>query len=128
MGILIRIIQLLLSLSLLVFFHELGHFLWAKLFGIRVSKFYLFFDWKFALWKWKPKGSDTEYGIGWLPLGGYCAIEGMVDEQEAETGVPSEPEEWEFRAKPKWQRLLVLAGGILSPLSYPPLSWTWRAA
>lgn len=114
MGILIRIIQLLLSLSLLVFFHELGHFLWAKLFGIRVSKFYLFFDWKFALWKWKPKGSETEYGIGWLPLGGYCAIEGMIDEQEAETGVPSEPEEWEFRAKPKWQRLLVLAGGILN--------------
>jgi regulator of sigma E protease len=114
MSILIRILQLLLSLSLLVFFHELGHFLWAKLFRIRVSKFYLFFDWKFSLWHWKPKGSDTEYGIGWLPLGGYCAIDGMIDEQMAETGVPSEPEPWEFRAKPKWQRFLVLFGGVLN--------------
>lgn len=114
MGILIRILQLLLALSILVFFHELGHFLWAKLFRIRVSKFYLFFDWKFALWRWKPRGSETEYGIGWLPLGGYCAIDGMIDEQMAETGEPSEPEKWEFRAKPKWQRLLVLAGGIIN--------------
>ena len=79
MDILIKTIQVLLALSILILVHELGHFCFAKMFRIRVEKFYLFFDWGFALFKWKPKKSETEYGIGWLPLGGYCKIAGMVD-------------------------------------------------
>lgn len=110
---LIQIVLVLLSLSMLVFIHELGHFLFAKLFKTRVSKFYLFFDWKFALFKFKPKKSDTEYGIGWLPLGGYCAIEGMVDERLITEGLESEPQPWEFRSKTKLQRFLILFGGVL---------------
>ena len=78
--ILIRALQLIMALSLLVLIHEFGHFLFARLFNVRVDKFYLFFDWKFSLFKWKPKNSDTEYGIGWVPLGGYCKIAGMIDE------------------------------------------------
>lgn len=81
MIILIKALQVILALSVLVLIHELGHFFFAKIFGIRVDKFYLFFDaGGFSLLKWKPKNSDTEYGIGWLPLGGYCKISGMVDE------------------------------------------------
>ena len=78
MDILIKTIQVLLALSILILVHELGHFCFAKMFRIRVEKFYLFFDWGFALFKWKPKKSETEYGIGWLPLAGYCKIAGTV--------------------------------------------------
>lgn len=126
----IKIIQLLLALSILVFIHELGHFLFARLFKIRVNKFYLFFDIKFALWRYKPKGSHTEYGIGWLPLGGYCQIDGMVDESLALEGLESEPKPWEFRSKPIWQRFLVMIGGvlfnvILAMMIYGGIAYTW---
>lgn len=105
---LIKALQLILSLSILVIVHEFGHFLFAKLFKIRVEKFYLFFDPWFSIFKFKPKNSDTEYGIGWLPLGGYVKISGMIDESMAEP-----PKSWEFRSKPTWQRLLVMVGGVL---------------
>ncbi|MDO5016865.1 MAG: RIP metalloprotease RseP [Porphyromonas sp.] len=114
MDILIKVIQLLLALSILVFIHELGHFLFARLFKIRVDKFYLFFDvGGKALFKYKPKGGETEYGIGWLPLGGYCRINGMVDESLVLDGLESDPKPWEFRSKPVWQRFLVMIGGVL---------------
>ena len=110
---LIRVLQLVLALSLLVFLHEGGHFFFAKLFGVRVEKFYIFFDWKFSLFKFKPKKSDTEYGIGWIPLGGYCKISGMIDES-FDTEQMKQPEQpWEFRTKPTWQRLLIMIGGVL---------------
>ena len=110
---LIRVLQLVLALSLLVFLHEGGHFFFAKLFGVRVEKFYIFFDWKFSLFKFKPKKSDTEYGIGWIPLGGYCKISGMIDES-FDTEQMKQPEQpWEFRTKPAWQRLLIMIGGVL---------------
>ena len=115
---LIRLLQFLLAIGLLVLLHEGGHFFFAKLFGIRVDKFYLFFDpsiwkWDGSLFKWKPKKSDTQYGIGWLPLGGYCKIAGMIDES-FDTEQMKQPEQpWEFRAKPAWQRLLVMIGGVL---------------
>lgn len=111
---LIKAAQLILALSLLVIIHELGHFLWARVFKIRVEKFYLFFNPWFSLAKWKPKGSDTEYGIGWLPLGGYVKIAGMVDESmdTEQMAQPAKPDE--FRAKPAWQRLLVMTGGVLN--------------
>lgn len=130
MDILIRVAQLLLSLTILVFVHELGHFLFAKMFGVRVNKFYLFFDPWFALVRWRPKGSETEYGIGWLPLGGYCSLEGMVDEQLAVEGMASEPQPWEFRSKPAWQRFLVMVAGvlfnvILAVLIYGGIAYTW---
>ncbi len=110
---LIRVLQFILAISLLVLLHEGGHFFFAKLFGIRVEKFYIFFDWKFSLFKFKPKNSDTEYGIGWLPLGGYCKIAGMIDESfdKEQMAQPAQP--WEFRTKPAWQRLLVMIGGVL---------------
>lgn len=114
MVILLKILQVALALSILVLIHELGHFTFAKLFKIRVSKFYLFFDLGGkALFKFKPKNSETEYGIGWLPLGGYCKIEGMIDESMDTESMKKAPEDWEFRSKPAWQRLLVMAGGIL---------------
>ena len=114
MIVLMKILQLLLALSVLVLVHELGHFLFAKLFRIRVDKFYLFFDiGGFSLFKFKPKGSDTEYGIGWLPLGGYCKIAGMIDESMDTESLKQEPQPWEFRTKPAWQRLLVMSGGVL---------------
>jgi len=114
MIVLIRALQLILALSILVAVHELGHFLFAKLFKIRVDKFYLFFDaGGFALFRFKPKNSDTEYGIGWLPLGGYCKIAGMIDESMDTESLKNEPQPWEFRSKPAWQRLLVMAGGVL---------------
>lgn len=130
MDILIRIGQLLLSLTILVFIHELGHFTMARLFKIRVNKFYLFFDPWFALFRYKPKNSNTEYGIGWLPLGGYCAIDGMVDETLSDIGEASDAKPWEFRSKPVWQRLLVMAGGvifnfILAMLIYGAVAYTW---
>ena len=110
---LIRVLQFILAISLLVFLHEGGHFFFAKLFGVRVDKFYIFFDWKFSLFKFKPKNSDTEYGIGWIPLGGYCKIAGMIDES-FDTEQMKQPEQpWEFRTKPTWQRLLIMIGGVL---------------
>ncbi len=111
MGTLITISQFLLSLAILITLHELGHFMAARFFGIRVEKFYLFFDaWGFKLFKFK-KG-DTEYGIGWLPLGGYVKIAGMVDESLDTNQMKTEPQPWEFRSKPAWQRLIVMIGGV----------------
>ncbi len=115
---LIRLLQFMLAIGLLVLLHEAGHFFFAKLFGVRVDKFYLFFDpsiwkWKGSIVKYKPKNSDTQYGIGWLPLGGYCKIAGMIDES-FDTEQMKQPEQpWEFRAKPAWQRLLIMIGGVL---------------
>ena len=103
---LIRVLQFILAISLLVLLHEGGHFFFSKLFGVRVEKFYVFFDWKFSLFKFKPKNSDTEYGIGWLPLGGYCKIAGMIDESFDTEQMKQPVQPWEFRAKPAWQRLL----------------------
>ena len=102
-----------LAISLLVLLHEGGHFFFAKLFGVRVEKFYIFFDWKFSLFKFKPKNSDTEYGIGWLPLGGYCKISGMIDESFDTEQMKQPVQPYEFRAKPAWQRLLIMIGGVL---------------
>lgn len=110
---LIRALQLILSISLLVLIHEFGHFMFARLFKIRVEKFYIFFDAWFSLFKYKPKNSDTEYGIGWLPLGGYCKISGMIDESMDTEQMKQPAQDWEFRSKPAWQRLLVMAGGVL---------------
>lgn len=115
---LIRLLQFMLAISLLVLLHEGGHFFFAKLFGVRVDKFYLFFDpsiwkWDGSIFKWKPKKSDTQYGVGWLPLGGYCKIAGMIDES-FDTEQMKQPEQpWEFRSKPAWQRLLIMIGGVL---------------
>lgn len=111
--IIIRIAQLILSLSILVIIHELGHFLFARLFKVRVEKFYLFFNPWFTLFKYKPKGSETEYGIGWLPLGGYVKISGMIDESMDKEAMAQPPQPWEFRTKPAWQRLLIMIGGVL---------------
>ncbi len=110
---LIRVLQFMLAISLLVLLHEGGHFFFAKLFGVRVEKFYIFFDWKFSLFKFKPKNSDTEYGIGWLPLGGYCKIAGMIDESFDKEQMAQPEQPWEFRTKPAWQRLLIMIGGVL---------------
>ena len=115
---LIRLLQFMLAISLLVLLHEGGHFFFSKLFGVRVEKFYLFFDpsvwkWDGSIFKWKPKNSDTQYGMGWLPLGGYCKIAGMIDES-FDTEQMKQPEQpWEFRSKPAWQRLLIMIGGVL---------------
>lgn len=119
MDILVIILQLLLSLSILVITHEAGHFTFAKLFGIKVEKFYLFFDPWFSLFKFK-KG-DTEYGIGWVPLGGYVKIAGMVDESMDTDQLKQPMQPWEFRAKPAWQRLLVMVGGVLVNLITAPI-------
>ena len=113
MIVLIKVLQVILALSVLILIHELGHFTFAKMFKIRVEKFYLFFDAGFSLFKFKPKNSDTEYGIGWLPLGGYCKISGMIDESMDTESMKKPPQPWEFRSKPAWQRLLVMAGGVL---------------
>jgi len=124
----IKAAQLLLSLSILIVLHELGHFIPARLFKIRVEKFYLFFDAGFSLLKFK-KG-DTEYGIGWLPLGGYVKIAGMIDESLDEEQLAAEPQEWEFRSKPAWQRLIIMLGGVtvnlvLGFLIYMMLLFVW---
>ena len=126
--IIIKGIQLLLSLSLLVVLHELGHFIPAKLFKTRVEKFYLFFDVKFALFKKKIGG--TEYGIGWLPLGGYVKISGMIDESMDTEQMKLPPEPWEFRSKPAWQRLIIMLGGVivnllLGLLIYAMIFYVW---
>ena len=110
---LIRVLQFMLAISLLVLLHEGGHFFFSKLFGVRVEKFYLFFDWKFSLFKFKPKNSDTEYGVGWIPLGGYCKISGMIDESFDTEQMKQPAQPWEFRNKPAWQRLLIMIGGVL---------------
>ena len=108
-----RALQVILALSALILFHELGHFLWARLFRIRVEKFYLFFDLGgFKLFSFRI--GETEYGMGWLPLGGYCKIAGMVDESFDTDALNKPPQPWEFRSKPAWQRLLVMAGGVLN--------------
>ena len=110
MDFLIKAAQLLMSLSILVVLHELGHFIPAKLFKTRVEKFYLFFDRWFSVVKKKIGG--TEYGIGWLPLGGYVKISGMIDESMDKEQMEKPPESWEFRAKPAWQRLIIMLGGV----------------
>ncbi len=111
MIILIKILQFVMSLSILVIIHELGHFTLAKLFKTRVEKFYLFFDPWFSLFKYK-KG-ETEYGIGWLPLGGYVKISGMIDESMDKEQMKQPPQPWEFRSKTSWQRLLIMTGGVI---------------
>jgi len=110
MEIVIKLGQFLLSLSLLIVLHELGHFIPAKLFKTRVEKFYLFFDIKYSLFK--KKIGDTEYGIGWLPLGGYVKISGMIDESMDKEQMALPPQPWEFRSKPAWQRLIIMLGGV----------------
>lgn len=127
---LIRALQLILSLSLLVIVHEGGHFFFARLFKIRVEKFYIFFDPWFSLFKYKPKNSDTEYGVGWLPLGGYCKISGMIDESMDTEQMKQPAQPWEFRSKPAWQRLLVMIGGVLmnfllALFIYSMILFTW---
>ena len=110
---LIRLLQFMLAISILVLLHEGGHFFFAKLFGVRVEKFYLFFDPWFHLFEFKPKRSDTTYGVGWLPLGGYCKISGMIDESFDTEQMKKPAQPWEFRSKPAWQRLLIMVGGVL---------------
>ena len=122
MVILIKTLQVILALSILIIIHELGHFLWARLFGIRVEKFYLFFDIggkRLARWK----RGETEFGIGWLPLGGYCKISGMVDESMDLEQLKKDPQSWEFRSHPVWQRLFVMAGGVLNNFIFAILAY-----
>ena len=113
----IKLLQFILSISLLVFLHEGGHMLASKLFGIRVEKFFIFFDlsvgkWSGKLFSFKPKNSATEYGLGWLPFGGYCKIAGMIDESFDTEQMQQPAQPWEFRCKPAWQRLIVMIGGV----------------
>ncbi len=127
---LIKAAQLMLSLSILVFIHELGHFFFARLFKVRVEKFYLFFDPWFSLFKYKPKNSDTEYGVGWLPLGGYVKIAGMIDESMDKEQMAQPEQPWEFRSKPAWQRLLIMTAGVinnfvLALIIYSMITWVW---
>lgn len=119
-----------LAISLLVLLHEGGHFFFARLFKIRVEKFYLFFDPWFHLFEFKPKNSDTTYGLGWLPLGGYCKISGMIDESFDTEQMKQPAQPWEFRTKPAWQRLLVMIGGVLvnfvvALFIYAMILFTW---
>lgn len=111
MDILIKILQLILSLSILVVVHEFGHFIAAKVFKTRVEKFYLFFNPWFSIFKFNYKG--TEYGMGWLPLGGYVKISGMIDESMDKEQMAKPPQPWEFRSKPAWQRLIIMLGGVI---------------
>ena len=132
MVILFKALQVILALSILIIVHEFGHFLFARLFGIGVEKFYLFFDVggkALARWHW----GETEFGIGWLPFGGYCKISGMVDESVDMDQLKSEPKPWEFRSHPAWQRLFVLAGGVLfnfifAIIAYSAISGIWGSA
>ena len=110
MEILIKVVQFFMSLSLLVAIHEFGHYLAARIFKIRVEKFYIFFDPWFSLFKWKR--GETEYGVGWLPLGGYVKIAGMIDESMDLEQMQAPVQEWEFRAKPAWQRFIVMIAGV----------------
>ena len=127
---LIRALQLIMSLSLLVIIHEGGHLLLARLFKTRGEKFCLFFFPWFTLFKFKPKNSETEYGIGWLPLGGYVKIAGMIDESMDTEQMKQPMQPWEFRAKPAWQRLLIMVGGVLfnfllALFIYSMILFTW---
>ena len=131
MELFIQIAQFLLSLSLLIVLHELGHFIPAKLFKTRVEKFYLFFDVKYSLFK--KKIGETVYGIGWLPLGGYVKIAGMIDESMDTEQMEKEPQPWEFRSKPSWQRLIIMLGGVtvnfaLAALVYIFIAFTYGDA
>lgn len=110
---LIKALQLILSLSILVIVHEFGHFIFARIYGVRVEKFYLFFDPWFALFRYKPKNSDTEYGVGWLPLGGYCKISGMIDESMDKEQMALPPQPYEFRSKSAGKRLMIMIAGVL---------------
>ena len=110
---LVKALQLILSLSILVLVHEFGHFIFARMFKVRVEKFYLFFDPWFSIFKFKPKNSDTEYGVGWLPLGGYCKISGMIDESMDKEAMAQPPKPYEFRSKPAGQRLMIMVAGVL---------------
>ena len=137
MTILIKVLQVIIALSVLILIHEFGHFIFARIFGIRVEKFFLFFDvgnpgfkllstkegWFARLFP-KAKEWDTEYGIGWLPLGGYCKIAGMIDESLDTEQMKNEPQPWEFRTKPAWQRLLVMGGGVLFNFIFAILVYT----
>jgi len=128
--VLIKAVQLILSLSILVIIHECGHFFFARFFKVRVEKFYLFFNPWFSLYKYKPQGSETEYGIGWLPLGGYVKISGMLDESMDKEALAQPPKPWEFRVKPAWQRLLIMVGGvvmnfILAFFIYSMMAYAW---
>ena len=134
MVVLIKTLQVILALSVLILIHELGHFTFAKLFHIRVDKFFLFFDlggtklfstrsgWFVKLFP-KAAGWETEYGIGWLPLGGYCKIAGMIDESLDTESMKREPQAWEFRTHPAWQRLLVMSGGVLNNFIFAVLAF-----
>ena len=131
MELVIQISQFIMSLSLLIILHELGHFIPAKLFKTKVEKFYLFFDWPFSLIK--KKIGETEYGIGLLPLGGYVKIAGMIDESMDKEQLKEEPKDWEFRSKPTWQRLIIMIGGvtvnlILGFLIYIMMLFVWGDA
>lgn len=136
---LIKAAQLILAFVILVIIHEFGHFLFARLFGVKVEKFYIFFNPWFSLFKWKPKRkegtkpgfwNDTEYGIGWLPLGGYCKISGMIDESMDREQMAAPPKPDEFRSKPAWQRLLIMIAGVLfnfllAIIIYAGITWWW---
>ena len=127
---LIRALQLILSLSILVLVHEFGHFIFARIFKVRVEKFYLFFDPWFSLFKFKPKNSETEYGIGWLPLGGYCKISGMIDESMDKEAMAQPAKPYEFRSKPAGQRLMIMIAGVLfnfllALFIYSMVLYTW---
>ncbi|MDA3880169.1 MAG: RIP metalloprotease RseP [Prolixibacteraceae bacterium] len=128
MEVLVKIAQFLLSLSLLIVIHELGHFIFAKIFKCRVEKFYLFFNAGFSLFK--TKKGETEYGIGWIPLGGYVKIAGMIDESMDKEQMKQEPKPWEFRSKKAYQRLLIMVGGVLmnfmaAIIIYIGMSYAW---
>jgi regulator of sigma E protease len=128
MGVLTQVTQFILSLSILIVLHEMGHFIPAKLFKTKVEKFYLFFDPWFSLFK--VKRGETEYGIGWLPLGGYVKIAGMIDESMDKEQMKLPPQDWEFRSKPAWQRLIIMLGGvtvnvILGILIYAMVLFAW---
>ena len=128
MDIVIKVVQFFMSLSLLVAIHEFGHFIVSRIFKIRVEKFYIFFDPWFSLFKWKR--GDTEYGVGWLPLGGYVKIAGMIDESMDLEQMQAPVQPWEFRAKPAWQRFLVMIAGVvmnilLAMMIYSGIRYTW---
>src|SRR6476660_4522234 len=124
----VKVAQLILSFSILVILHELGHFLPAKWFGCRVEKFYLFFNPWFSLFK--KKIGETEYGLGWVPFGGYVKISGMIDESMDKEQLKQPAQPWEFRSKPAWQRLIIMLGGvtvnvILAILIFIVIAWVW---